>query len=159
MAWCRLSWKTYLLLTTTQMLLKRNPLWNKPLLLLSEPEEKEEEKEDEAMEDDVEVINPHEEADPHNRPPPASDEETKFAPPVVQIADVDNISVPPVIQFGNFHVEESSASRDLLEGNDEMHDRYKMEKRMERILRQEELSRNGQAFDITALDSAVKPKF
>nr|GFC94556.1 reverse transcriptase domain-containing protein [Tanacetum cinerariifolium] len=92
--------------------------------------------------------------------------------------DVDNIPVPPVIQFGNFHVGESSASRDLLEGNDEvcmpgpmpcdmrsvhrgvkrlskqMHDRYKTEKRMANILRQEELRRNGQAFDITALDSA-----
>nr|GFC81629.1 hypothetical protein [Tanacetum cinerariifolium] len=33
--------------------------------------------------------------------------------------------------------------------------RYKTEKRMEKILRQEELRRNGQAFDITALDSTV----
>nr|GFB24649.1 hypothetical protein [Tanacetum cinerariifolium] len=89
--------------------------------LEEEPEEEEEEEEDEAMEDDDEVINPYEEADPHNRPPLASDEETEFAPPVVQIADVDNIPVPPVIQFGNFHVGESSASRDLLEGNDEVY--------------------------------------
>nr|GFA91840.1 hypothetical protein [Tanacetum cinerariifolium] len=124
-----------------------------------EEEEEEDEEEDEAMEDDDEddadVINPYEEADPHNRPPPASNEETEFAPP-------------------------SSGSRDLLEGNDEvcvpgpmpydlrsvhrgvkrlskqMHDRYKMKKRMERVLRQEELHRNGQAFDITALDSAVR---
>nr|GEU50451.1 hypothetical protein [Tanacetum cinerariifolium]GFA70457.1 hypothetical protein [Tanacetum cinerariifolium] len=75
---------------------------------------------------------------------------------------------------------ESSALRDLLEGNDEvcvpgpmpydmrsvhmrvkrlskqMHDRYKTEKRMARILKQEELRSNGQAFDITALDSAVR---
>nr|GEU87103.1 putative reverse transcriptase domain-containing protein [Tanacetum cinerariifolium] len=132
------------------------------------------------MEDDAEVINPYEEADPHNRPPPTFDEETEFAPPVVQIADVDNIPIPPAVQFGNFHVGESSASRDLLEGNDEvcvlgpmpcnlrsvhrgvkrlskqMHDRYKTEKRMASILRQEELRRNGQAFDITALDSAVR---
>nr|GFD16747.1 hypothetical protein [Tanacetum cinerariifolium] len=71
-------------------------------------------------EDDAEVINPYEETDPDNRPPPASNEETEFAPPVVQIADVDNILVPPIIQFGNFHVGESSASRDLLEGNDEV---------------------------------------
>nr|GFB57841.1 hypothetical protein [Tanacetum cinerariifolium] len=97
-----------------------------------------------------------------------------------EIADVDNIPIPPVIQFGNFHVGESSASKDLLEGNSEvcapgpmsgdltsvhrgvkwlskkMHDRYKTEKRMEKILKQEELRRNGQAFDITALDSAVR---
>nr|GEU72627.1 hypothetical protein [Tanacetum cinerariifolium] len=149
-----------------------------------EEEPKEEEEEDEAMEDDDEddadVIIPYEEADPHNRPHPTSNEETEFAPPVVQIADVDNIPVPPIIQFGNFHVRESSASRDLLEGNDEvcmpgpmpcdlrsvhrgvkrlskqMHDIYKTEKRMAKILRQEELYRNGQAFNITALDSAVR---
>nr|GEX45635.1 putative reverse transcriptase domain-containing protein [Tanacetum cinerariifolium] len=148
-------------------------------------EEEEDEEEDEAMEDDeeddAEVINPYEEADPHNRPPPTSDEETEFAPPVVQIADVDNIPIPHVVQFGNFYVGESSALRDLLEGNDEvcvpgpmpcdlrsvhkgvkrlskqMHDRYKTEKRMAKILKQEELRRNGQAFDITALDSAEEP--
>nr|GEX73663.1 putative reverse transcriptase domain-containing protein [Tanacetum cinerariifolium] len=125
--------------------------------LEEEPEEEvedEEEEENEAMEDD--------------------DEDD------AEIADVDNIPIPPVIQFSNFHIGESSASRDLLEGNDEvsvpypmpcdlrsvhrgvkrlskqMHDRYKTEKMMARILRQEELRRNGQAFDITALDSAVR---
>nr|GEV94187.1 putative reverse transcriptase domain-containing protein [Tanacetum cinerariifolium] len=118
-----------------------------------EPEEEEEE-EDEAIKDD--------------------DEDD------AEIADVDNIPIPPVIQFGNFHVGESSASRDLLEGNGEVcvpgpmpcdmrsvhrgvkrlskqiHDRYKTEKRMAKILRQEELRMNGQAFDIKALDSAVR---
>nr|GFC49751.1 hypothetical protein [Tanacetum cinerariifolium] len=124
-------------------------------------------------EDDVEVINPYEEGDPHNRPPPTSDKETEFAPPVVQIADVDDVPIPPVIQFGNnFHVGESSASRDLLESNSEvcapgpmccdlksvhrgvkrlskqMHDRYRTEKKMAKILRQDELYRIGQAFDL-----------
>nr|GEW18417.1 hypothetical protein [Tanacetum cinerariifolium] len=85
-----------------------------------EPEEEKEEDEDRVNdeEDDAEVINPYEEADPHNRLPPTSDEETEFAPPVVQITDVDDVLIPPVIQFGsNFHVGESSASRDLLVGN------------------------------------------
>nr|GFD42809.1 hypothetical protein [Tanacetum cinerariifolium] len=63
--------------------------------LEEEPEEEEEEEENEAIEDDdeddAEVINPYEESDPHNRPPLASNKETEFAPPVVQIADVDNI--------------------------------------------------------------------
>nr|GEY17703.1 reverse transcriptase domain-containing protein [Tanacetum cinerariifolium] len=149
---------------------------------LEEEPEEEEEEENEAIEndeeDDAEVINPYEEADPYNRPPPTSDEETEFAPPVVQIADVP---IPPVIQFGsNFLGGESSASRDLLEGNSEvcapgpmccdlksvnmgvkrlskqMDDRYRTEKKMAKILRQDELRRNGQAFDITALDSAVR---
>nr|GEW38641.1 hypothetical protein [Tanacetum cinerariifolium] len=93
-------------------------------------EEPEEEEENEAMmndeEDDAEVIKQYKEADPHNRPPPTSDEETEFTPPVVQIADVDDVPIPP--------------------------DREEDGK----ILRQDELCRNGQAFDIIALDSAVK---
>nr|GFB48747.1 putative zinc finger, CCHC-type, retrotransposon Gag domain protein [Tanacetum cinerariifolium] len=92
--------------------------------LEEEPEEEEEKEVDEAMEDDdeddAEVINPYEEADPHNRPPPTSDEETEYAPPVVQVADVDNIPIPPVIQFGNFHVGESSALRDLFEEDEDV---------------------------------------
>nr|GFA79029.1 hypothetical protein [Tanacetum cinerariifolium] len=103
-----------------------------------------------------------------------------FAPQWIGEQILNNNNVPPVIQFGNFYVGESSALRDLFEGNDEvcvpgpmpcdlrsvhrgvkrlskhMHDRYKTEKRMTRILRQEELRRNGQAFDITALDLAVR---
>nr|GEX54407.1 putative reverse transcriptase domain-containing protein [Tanacetum cinerariifolium] len=128
-----LSWKTYLLLTTTQMLLK-NIMDQAPAALVRFPEEEEEENEvmvnDE--EDDAEVNNPYEEADPHNRPPPAFDEETEFAPPVFQIADVDDVPIPP------------------------MHARYRTEKKMAKILRQDELRRNGQEFDITALDSSIR---
>nr|GEY29449.1 putative reverse transcriptase domain, ribonuclease H-like domain, aspartic peptidase domain protein [Tanacetum cinerariifolium] len=91
-----------------------------------EEEPEEEEIEDQDMvndeEDDAEVINPYEEVDPHNRPPLTSDEETEFAPPVVQIVDADDVPIPPVIQFGgNFHVGESSAMRDLLAGNSEVY--------------------------------------
>nr|GFA12433.1 hypothetical protein [Tanacetum cinerariifolium] len=150
-----------------------------------EEEPEEEEIEDKDMvndeEDDAEVINPYKEADPHNRPPPTSDEETEFAPPMVQIADADDVPLPPVIQFGsNFHVRESSATRDLLAGNSEvyapglmccnlksvhrgviklskqMHDRYKTKMKMARKLRQDKLRMNGQEFDITALDLVVK---
>nr|GEY31153.1 putative reverse transcriptase domain-containing protein [Tanacetum cinerariifolium] len=39
-----------------------------------------------------------------------------------EIADADNVPIPPVIQFGsNFHVGESSATRDLLAGNSEVY--------------------------------------
>nr|GEY80502.1 hypothetical protein [Tanacetum cinerariifolium] len=94
--------------------------------LEEEPEEEEivdenmvNDKDDEGNEeDDAEVINPYKEADPHNRPPPTSNEETKFAPHVVQIADVDDVPIPHIIQFGsNFHIGECSAMRDLLAGN------------------------------------------
>nr|GEY92904.1 hypothetical protein [Tanacetum cinerariifolium] len=122
-----------------------------------------------------------EEVDPHNRPPPTFKEETKFAPPMVQIADVDDVPIPHVIQFGsNFHIGESSAMRDLLVGNSkvyapgqvccdlksvdrgvmklskQMHDRYRKKKKMERKIRQDELRMNGQEFNITALDLAIE---
>nr|GFB12781.1 putative reverse transcriptase domain-containing protein [Tanacetum cinerariifolium] len=91
-------------------------------------EEPKEEEENEAVvndeEEDAEVINLYEEANPHNRPPPTSDEETEFAPPVVQIVDADDIPIPP--------------------------------KKMAKMLRQDELHKNGQKFDITALDTAVR---
>nr|GEZ29028.1 putative reverse transcriptase domain-containing protein [Tanacetum cinerariifolium] len=105
-----------------------------------EPEEEENAAIVDDEEDDAEVINPYKEANPHNRPPPTSDEETEFAPPVVQIANVDDVPIPPWSE---------SLSK-------QMHDRYRMEKKMTKILRQDELRRNGQAFNITALDSAVR---
>nr|GEV64673.1 putative reverse transcriptase domain-containing protein [Tanacetum cinerariifolium] len=152
---------------------------------LEEDPKEEPEEEDEDMvndeEDDAEVINSYEDADPHNQPPPTSDEETEFAPPVVQIADADDVPIPPVIQFGsNFHVRESSTTRDLLEGNNkvyapgpmccdlksvrrgvkrlskQMHDMYRTETKMAKTLRQDELRMYGQEFDITTLDSAIR---
>nr|GEV30989.1 hypothetical protein [Tanacetum cinerariifolium] len=98
-----------------------------------------------------------------------------------EIADADDVPIPPVIQFGSsFHIRESSAMRDLLAGNNEvyapgpmccdlksvhrgvmklskqMHDKYRTKKKMARKLRQDELRMNGQEFDITTLDSEVK---
>nr|GEX22492.1 hypothetical protein [Tanacetum cinerariifolium] len=88
-----------------------------------EEEMKDEEMDDEDdEEDDAEVINPYEEAGPHNRPPHISDEETEFAPPVVQISDVDDVPIPPVIRFGSkFHIGESSAMRELLAGDNKVY--------------------------------------
>nr|GEY59794.1 hypothetical protein [Tanacetum cinerariifolium] len=96
-------------------------------------------------------------------------------------ADADDVLIPLIIQFGsNFHFGESSAMRDLLAGNSkvyapspmccdlksvhrgvkrlskQMHDRYMTEKKMAKKLKQDELCMNGQEFDITALDSAVR---
>nr|GFB41260.1 hypothetical protein [Tanacetum cinerariifolium] len=93
--------------------------------LEEDPKKEPKKEENEAMvndeEDDAEVINPYEKANPHNRPPPTSDEEIKFAPSVVQIVDADDVPIPPVIQFGSdFHVGESLTSRDLFAGNSEV---------------------------------------
>nr|GEV78478.1 hypothetical protein [Tanacetum cinerariifolium] len=158
---------------------KKNPIWIKPLLLFgftpqwigghipninngwleedSEEEPQEEEIEDEDMvnddEDDVEVINPYEEADPHNRRPRKSDEETEFAPPVVPIADADDVPIPPVIQFGsNIHIRESSAIRDLFVCNSGVYApaHYGEEAQTRQT------SHEWPRVDITALDSTVR---
>nr|GFB73157.1 hypothetical protein [Tanacetum cinerariifolium] len=86
-------------------------------------------------------------------------------------------------EFGsNFHVGESSFTRDLLAGNSEvyatdpmccdlksvhrgvkrlskqMHDMYKTERKMAKKVRQDEFRMNGQEFDITTLNLAVREK-
>ncbi|GJU13114.1 putative reverse transcriptase domain-containing protein [Tanacetum coccineum] len=130
-------------------------------------------------EDKAEVINAYEEVDPLNRPPPTSDEETEFAPPVVPIVDVDDEPIPPVIQFGhNFHVRESSSAGALLKGNNWVHvpgpmgcnlgsvhrvvtrldkqmfDRYKTKKKMAKKFKEDEFCMNRHEYDITTLDTA-----
>ncbi|GJT44919.1 hypothetical protein Tco_0953634 [Tanacetum coccineum] len=144
-------------------------------------DDEEEDLDKELKEEPIEqiVINAYEEVDPLNRPPPASDEETEFAPPIVPIVDADDEPIPPVIQFGhNFHVGESSSTRDLLEGNSEvfspgpkasdlesvhrrtnklekqMFDRYKTERKMAKKFKEDEFRMNRHEYDITALDTA-----
>ncbi|GJQ97640.1 hypothetical protein Tco_0008779 [Tanacetum coccineum] len=71
---------------------------------------------------DAKVINPYEEVDPLNRPPPTSDEETEFAPPVVSIVDDNDEPIPSVIQFGgNYHIGECSSIGSFLAGNGWVH--------------------------------------
>nr|GEW17414.1 hypothetical protein [Tanacetum cinerariifolium] len=130
-------------------------------------------------EDDAEVINPYEEVDPLNQPPPTSDEVSEFTPPVVPIANANDELIPPVIQFGgNYHVGESSLTGTLLVGNGWVHasglmgcslesvhrgvtrldrqlfDRYKTKKRMAKKFKKDEFRMNRHEYDITALDTA-----
>nr|GEW57856.1 hypothetical protein [Tanacetum cinerariifolium] len=132
-------------------------------------------------EDEAEVINAYEEVDPLNRPPPTSDEETEYAPPVVSIDDVKNEPIPHVIQFiHNIHVGEGSSAGALLAGNNEVNvpdpiscnlesvprvaarldkkffDRYRTEKKMAKKFKEDEFRMNDHEYDITALDAAVR---
>nr|GEW92444.1 putative reverse transcriptase domain-containing protein [Tanacetum cinerariifolium] len=138
-----------------------------------EPEKeemKDEEMEDEEMEnnedddgnkkDDAKVINPYEEADPHNRPPPTFDEETEFASHVAQIIDADDVPIPPVIYkvyaLGPVWCDLESVHKEVKRLSKQMHDTYRTEKKMAKKFRQDELHMNGQEFDITSVDSAVR---
>ncbi|GKB64171.1 putative reverse transcriptase domain-containing protein [Tanacetum coccineum] len=129
-------------------------------------------------EEEMEVV----EVDPLNRPPPTSNEEFKFAPPMVPIVDANDELVPPVIQFGgNFHVGDSSSTRALLAGTSwvyapgpigynlesvnrgvkrldkQMFDRYNTEIRMAKKFKEGDLRMNRHEYDIAALDAAVEP--
>nr|GEX36692.1 hypothetical protein [Tanacetum cinerariifolium] len=132
-------------------------------------------------EDDAEVINPYKEVDPLNQAPLAFDEETKFAPPMVPIADANDEPRPLVIQFGgNYHIRESSSTGTLLVGNGwvyapsliacnlesihrgvtrvdrKMFDRYKTEKIVAKKFREYKFCMNGHEYDITALHTTVR---
>nr|GEW69912.1 putative reverse transcriptase domain-containing protein [Tanacetum cinerariifolium] len=131
--------------------------------------------------DEAEVINAYKEVNPLNRPPPTSDKETEFAPPVFPVADVNDEPIPPVIQFvHNFHIGEGSCAEALLAGNNEvnapgpiacnlesirrvairldeqMFDSYKTEKKMAKKFKEDEFRMNDYEYDITALDAAVR---
>nr|GEW93923.1 hypothetical protein [Tanacetum cinerariifolium] len=133
------------------------------------------------VEDEVEVINPYEEVDPLNRPPPGSNEEFEFTPPAVPVVDGNLEPIPPIVQFGgNFHVGESSSTEALLAGNGWVHapgpmgynletvhkkvrtldrqmsDRYNTERRMVKKSKEDDLRMNRHEYDISALDTALR---
>ncbi|GJY09944.1 hypothetical protein Tco_0378129 [Tanacetum coccineum] len=104
---------------------------------------------DEEVEEDGEVINAYEEVDPLNRPPHASDEETKFAPLIVLIVDVDDEPIPPASDLESVHRRTKKLEKQLF-------DRYKTEMNMAKKLKEDEFRMNRHEYDITALDPAVR---
>ncbi|GKA67100.1 hypothetical protein Tco_0766908 [Tanacetum coccineum] len=85
-------------------------------------EEEDEEEEDIVAEDEAKIIYPYNEADPNNRPPPASDDESEFAPSVIPVFDAENRPVPPVIHFSStYELGESSSIREILKDIGEVH--------------------------------------
>ncbi|GJW73540.1 hypothetical protein Tco_0132910 [Tanacetum coccineum] len=114
--------------------------------------EMDEEDEDDGVndnEDEAEVINAYEEVDPLNRPPPASDEETEFAPPVVPIVDADDEPIPPTSDLESVHRRTKKLEK-------QMFDRYKTERKMAKKFKEDEFRMNRHEYDITALDTAVR---
>nr|GEV71224.1 hypothetical protein [Tanacetum cinerariifolium] len=74
-----------------------------------------EEEEEIVVEDEAEIIYPYDEADLNNRPPPALDDESKFAPSIILVFDVENRPVPPFIHFSSTYERgESSSAQEIL---------------------------------------------
>ncbi|GJX98710.1 putative reverse transcriptase domain-containing protein [Tanacetum coccineum] len=121
--------------------------------------EMDEEDEDDGVndnEDEAEVINAYEEVDPLNRPPPASDKETKFAPPVVPVVDADDEPIPPVFALGPKTSDLESVQGRTKKLEKQMFDRYKTERKMAKKFKEDEFRMNRHEYDITALDTAVR---
>ncbi|GJX48003.1 hypothetical protein Tco_0273193 [Tanacetum coccineum] len=119
------------------------------------------EDDDDELEEDM-VINPYEEVDPINRPPPTSDEESEFAPPMVPIVDVNDESVPPVIHWvhapGPMGCNLESVHRGETRIDRQMFDRYKTKIRMAKKFKEGYLRMKRHEYNITALDAAVREK-
>ncbi|GKA54830.1 hypothetical protein Tco_0753779 [Tanacetum coccineum] len=73
-------------------------------------EEEDEEEEEIVAKDEAKIIYPYDEADPNNRPPPTSDDESEFAPSVIPMFDAENRPVPPVIHFSSTYDQGKSSS-------------------------------------------------
>ncbi|GJS51422.1 hypothetical protein Tco_0624784 [Tanacetum coccineum] len=74
-----------------------------------------EEEEEIVAEEEAEIIYPYDEAGLNNRPPPTSDDESKFAPSVIPVFDAENRPIPPIIHFSSTYERgESSSAREIL---------------------------------------------
>ncbi|GKB65682.1 hypothetical protein Tco_0921868 [Tanacetum coccineum] len=143
----------------------------------------EEDKEEEEIvaEDEAEIIYPYDEAYPNNRPPPALDDESEFAPSVIPVFDAENRPVPPVIHFSStYELGESSSAREILKDigevyplgpmpptigtaircirklNEQMHGRAKVDKRIVKKIDRSDLRIRMVGRDAMSLDGAIR---
>ncbi|GJX66735.1 hypothetical protein Tco_0301078 [Tanacetum coccineum] len=145
-------------------------------------EEMEDEEEEEiVVEDEAEIIYPYDEADPNNRPSPALDNESEFAPSVIPMFDAENRPVPPVIHFSStYELGESSSAREILKDigkvyplgpmpptigtairrirklNDQIHERAKVDKRIVKKTDKSDLRIRMVGHDAMSLDGAIR---
>ncbi|GJT34749.1 putative reverse transcriptase domain-containing protein [Tanacetum coccineum] len=85
-------------------------------------EEEDEEEEEIVAEDEAEIIYPYDEADPNNRPLPASNDESEFGPFFIPVFDAENRLVPPVIHFSStYELGEISSAQEILKEIDEVY--------------------------------------
>ncbi|GKF53491.1 hypothetical protein Tco_0160401, partial [Tanacetum coccineum] len=129
-------------------------------------EEDDEEMEDEeeekiVAEDKAKIIYPYDEADPNNRPPPTSDDESEFAPSIILVFDADNRLVPPVIHFSStYELGESSSAREILkdigELNEQIRERAEVDERIVKKIDRSDLRIQMVGRDAMSFDGAVR---
>ncbi|GJW73702.1 hypothetical protein Tco_0133072, partial [Tanacetum coccineum] len=114
-------------------------------------EEEDEEEEEIVAEDEAHIIYPYGEADLNNRPPPASNDESEFAPSVIPVFDAENRPVPPIIHFSStYEMGESSFAREILK------DIAEVDERIVKKIDRSDLHIWMVSRDAMSLDSAVR---
>ncbi|GJT14771.1 hypothetical protein Tco_0873477 [Tanacetum coccineum] len=147
-----------------------------------EDEEMEDEEEEEiAAEEEAEIIYPYDEVDPNNRPPPASDDESEFAPFVILVVNAANKPVPFVLHFSSTYERgESSSAQVILKDiskvsplgpvpptistamrhirklNDQMRERAEVDKRIVKRIDKNDLCVRMVGSDVINLDCAIR---
>ncbi|GJS13459.1 hypothetical protein Tco_0407931 [Tanacetum coccineum] len=120
-------------------------------------EEMEDEEEEEIVaEDEAEIIYPYDEADPNNRPPPALDDESEFAPSVIPVFDAENRPVPPVYPFGLVPPTIGTAMRCIKKLDEQMHERAEVDERIVKKIDKSDLRIRMVGRDAMSLDSVVR---
>ncbi|GJV10244.1 hypothetical protein Tco_1351785 [Tanacetum coccineum] len=149
-------------------------------LVVRSLEEEDEEEEEIVAEDEAEIIYPYDEADPNNRPPLASNDESEFAPSVISVFDTENRPVPPAIHFSStYELGESSSARSRIlrtsmrfihwvqklvlsyEGsnrklNEKMRERAEVDKRIVKKIDRSDLRIRMVGRDAMSLDGAIR---
>ncbi|GKC15029.1 hypothetical protein Tco_1011811 [Tanacetum coccineum] len=94
-----------------------------------------EEEEEIVAEEEAKIIYPYDEVDPNNRPPPASDDESEFAPSVIPVFDAKNKPVASVIHFSSQSIRSRAPTigntmTRIRKLNDQMGERAEVNKRI-----------------------------
>ncbi|GJV29586.1 hypothetical protein Tco_1386034 [Tanacetum coccineum] len=121
-----------------------------------------EDKEEEEIvaEDEDEIIYPYDEADPNNRPPSASDDESEFAPSVILVFDAENRPVPPdigeVYPLGPVPPTIGTAMRRNRKLNEQIRERSEVDERIVKKIDRSDLRIRMVGRDAMSLDGDVR---
>ncbi|GJU13470.1 putative reverse transcriptase domain-containing protein [Tanacetum coccineum] len=120
-------------------------------------EEEDEEEEEIVAEDEAEIIYPYDEADPNNRPLPASDDESEFAPFFIPVFDAENrLEIDEVYPLGPVPHTIGTAMRRIRELNEQMRERAEVDERIVKKIDRSDLRIRMVGRDAMSLDGAVR---
>ncbi|GJV28637.1 hypothetical protein Tco_1385085 [Tanacetum coccineum] len=115
------------------------------------------EEEEIVVEDEYEIIYPYDEADPNNRPPSASDDESEFAPSVIPVFDAENRpDIGKVYPLGPVPSTIGTAMRRNRKLNEKIRERAEVDERIVKKIDRSNLCIRMVGRDAMSLDGAVR---